>query len=67
MLLVETDGVMVRYRDRHLDGALGADDYDARSVAHATGRALTSQKPGGQPDLPAVSSWLQNHFDMATA
>src|SRR5438309_1950491 len=27
MLVVETDGVMVRYRDRHLDGALVEGDW----------------------------------------
>jgi hypothetical protein len=36
-LVIETDGVMVRYRDRHLDGALGDSDWHEVKVGLAGG------------------------------
>jgi hypothetical protein len=37
LLVVETDGVMVRYRDRHLDGALIEDDWHEVKLGLAGG------------------------------
>jgi hypothetical protein len=51
VLVIETDGVMVRYRDRHLDGALGESDWHEVKVGLAGG---WQQRHLGQPSYVAA-------------